>query len=403
MLPPTAVEGAIDLVEDVGLSSTELLALAVVVVLVVALVAGYKLFSYVRATPGERFARVVGSLDSVAVLMHSDPDPDAMASAVAAAEIAGQRGTDVTIYYPGQIRREENRAFETVLNLAFERIERADDIPEEKVVLVDHSTTRELINAGMLDIVAVVDHHSGDGRGRQFTDVRPDLGACASIFSEYFDDLGHTPDETWVDPHPDDKREQQTLEQAREDGLLPASIATGLVYGIQTDTKNLTSGCTAADFEAVRYLYDGIDSETLDRMANPDVDAGTLEVKAHAIHDRDVRPPFAISDVGTVSNSEAIPQAANELERLESVTAVVVLGDKDGVIRLSGRSEDDRVHMGKMLGTLTEDIPLAGGGGHARMGGGRIQIEHMEGLGPGEGVTREEFKEQLFEAMNGEL
>jgi len=397
------VAGVVDWAEDLGLSSTELVVLASVLVLVVALVLGYHIYSSLRATPGRQFARVVGSLDSVAVLMHSDPDPDAMASAVAAAEIAGERGTDATIYYPGQIQRDENRAFETVLDLTFEQIETAEDIAEEHAVLVDHNTTRELKNDGPLDIVAVVDHHSGDGTGSQFTDVRSDMGACASIFSEYFDDLDRSPAETWVDPHPGDKQSETELTRAREEGLLPGSIATGLVYGIQTDTKNLTSSCTAADFEAVRYLYDGIDGDKLDRMANPDVDPEILDVKARAISNRDVRPPFALSDVGTVSNLESIPTAASELEQLDSVTAVVVLGDKNGVIRLSGRSGDDRLHIGRVLDTLTENIPLAGGGGHARMGGGRIPIEHMEGLGPGEGLTREEFKEQLFEAMNGEV
>jgi len=395
--------GVVDWAEDLGLSSTELTVLAGVLVLIVALALGYRIYSSFRATPGRQFARVVGSLDAVAVLMHSDPDPDAMASAVAAAEIAGERGTDATIYYPGQIQRDENRAFETVLNLTFERIETAEDIREEHIVLVDHNTTRELKNDGLLDIVAVVDHHSGDGSGRRFTDIRSELGACASIFSEYFDDLGRTPAEAWIDPHPGDTQSETELAQAREDGLLPGSIATGLVYGIQTDTKNLTSGCTTADFEAVRYLYDGIHGGKLDRLANPDVDPEILDVKARAIEKRDVRPPFALSDVGTVSNLESIPAAASELEQLDSVTAVVVLGDKDGVIRLSGRSGDDRLHMGKVLGRLTESIPLAGGGGHARMGGGRIPIEHMEGLGPGGGMTREEFKEQLFEAMNGEV
>lgn len=397
------VAGVVDWAEDPSLSSTELAVLAGVLALAVALVLGYRLYGSFRLSPGERFARVVGSLDTVAVLMHSDPDPDAMASAVAAAEIADERDTDATIYYPGQIQRDENRAFETVLNLTFEPIETAEDIPEEHAVLVDHNTTRELKNTGLLDIVAVVDHHSGNGSGSQFTDVRPELGACASIFSEYFEALDRSPTDAWVDPHPGDDQSETELTRLRDEGLLPASIATGLVYGIQTDTKNLTNGCIAADFEAVRYLYDGIDDDKLDRLANPDVDAEMLDVKAQAIKRRDVRPPFALSDVGTVSNLEAIPQAATELERLDSVTAVVVLGDSDGVIRLSGRSGDDRVHMGKVLDSLTESIPLAGGGGHARMGGGRVPIEHMNGLGPGEGLTREEFKQQLFDAMNGEL
>ncbi|ERH08964.1 MAG: exopolyphosphatase-related protein [halophilic archaeon J07HX64] len=364
---------------------------------------GYRLYRSARVTPGQRFAQVVGTPDAVAVLMHSDPDPDAMASAVAAAEIAEEQGTDATIYYPGQIQRDENRAFETVLNLQFQRIDSGEDIAEQQVVLVDHNTTRELKNDGTLAIMAVVDHHSGDGTGSQFTDVRPELGACASILSEYLNDLGRAPDDTWIDVHPDNKQNRQKLQQTREKGLLPASISTGLVYGIQTDTDNLTDGCTAADFEAVRYLYNGIDNNRLNRMANPDVDAETLELLAQAITNRDVRSPFAISDVGTVSNTDAIPQAADELERLDCVTAVVVMGDKDGVIRLAGRSSDDRIHMGKILGTLTDSIPLAGGGGHARMGGGRIPIEHMEGLGPGKGLSRAEFKEQLFKAMNGEF
>lgn len=359
------------------------------------------LYHLLTATPGEQFGTLMESLDSVAVLMHVDPDPDAMASALGVAEIAETRDTRTSVYYPGRIQRDENRAFETVLDLAFQRVESADEILEPNVVLVDHNTPRDLKNDSILDIVAVVDHHPGDGTGSEFTDSRPDIGACASIITEYLADLGRTPSDAWLDLYPDDADEHQALDDARARGELPASIATGLVYGIQSDTKYLTSGCTELDFESVRYLYPGIDDEKLDRMANPDIDAETLEVKARAIIDRDVRPPFAVSDVGTVTNTEAIPQAAEELHRLDSISAVVVLGDTDGVIRLAGRSDDDRVHMGKLLGELAENIPLAGAGGHARMGGGRISIEHMEGLGPGEGLTREELREQLFEAMRG--
>jgi nanoRNase/pAp phosphatase (c-di-AMP/oligoRNAs hydrolase) len=116
-----------------------------------------------------------------------------------------------------------------------------------------------------------------------------------------------------------------------------------------------------------------------------------------------VRNAFAISDVGTVSNVDAIPQAADELLRLEGVTAVVVLGDKDGQIHLSGRSRDDRVHMGKSLRAVVEDVPMASAGGHARMGGGQLSLDHMEGLGPSNGLTRDQFKDRLFTALNGDL
>jgi hypothetical protein len=59
--------------------------------------------------------------------------------------------------------------------------------------------------------------------------------------------------------------------------------------------------------------------------------------------------------------------------------------------------------MGKALKAAVEDIPMAEAGGHARMGGGQLSVDHMEGIGPGDGVSFEEFTDRLFEAMTGEL
>nr|WP_229770448.1 DHHA1 domain-containing protein [Halorhabdus sp. CBA1104] len=175
-----------------------------------------------------------------------------------------------------------------------------------------------------------------------------------------------------------------------------------MLYGIQADTSHLTKGCTSAEFEAASYLYPGIDEDALDRVANPEIDTAVLETKARAIMERDVRGAFAASDVGEVSNVDAIPQAADELLCLEGVTAVVVLGESDGRLHLSGRSRDDRVHMGKALQAAVDGVPMAEAGGHARMGGGQLRLDHMAGLGPSEGVSRDELYERLFEAMTGD-
>jgi nanoRNase/pAp phosphatase (c-di-AMP/oligoRNAs hydrolase) len=324
--------------------------------------------------------------------MHPNPDPDAMSAAMAVESIADSVDTGATLHYPGQIRHQENRAFETVLDLEFDRVESSADLPDTPVVLVDHNEPRGFSGAESVDPVAVVDHHPGGGEGSQFTDVRTDNGACASIFAEYFEEMD------WETVDPD---EMESLEDTEE--VLAPDVATGLLYGIQSDTKSLTKGCSTAEFEASAYLYDGIDEDRLDRIANPEVDADVLDTKATAITSREVRSPFAVSDVGTVANVDAIPQAADELLRLEGITAVVVLGDADGTIHLSGRSRDDRVHMGKALRAVVEDVPMAGAGGHARMGGGQLSIEHMNGLGPGDGMTRQQFKDRLFEAMGGDI
>jgi nanoRNase/pAp phosphatase (c-di-AMP/oligoRNAs hydrolase) len=377
------------------LADEPLLAVALLV-FSVAVVAGIGLlYRSVTRTLGERFARVLGSYDAVAVLMHPDPDPDAMACALAAEEIATDRETAVTLYYPGQIRHHENRAFETVLETDFEQIENASEIEESTVVLVDHNEARDFHGADDIDPVAVVDHHPGGGTGGRYTDVRTEYGSCASIFTEYFEELGQEP----ISPEElDDSGEDDPLA-----GRLSPTTATGLLYGIQADTSQLTKGCAGADFSAASFLYPGIDEEKLDRIANPEMDPESLDVKARAITGREVRSAFAVSDVGSVSNSDSIPQAADELRRLEGINAVVVLGDKDETLRFAGRSNDDRVHMGKVLESVLEDIPMSGGGGHARMGGGQCSLEHMEGLGPSEGISREELRERLFAAMNGEM
>lgn len=375
----------------VGSVSPELLLLGIVAVLALAVLAVI-VIRHIWPAPGERFNRLLKSVDEVAVLMHPNPDPDAMSCALATQLIAERADTAASLYYPGQIRHHENRAMETVLDVDFDRIENIDQIDEQAVVLVDHNEPRGFEGAEDVMPLAVVDHHPGDGTGEEYTDVRSDTGACASIFSEYIEHLGWDP----VDPDEMDELDSMT-------GILPPRISTALVYGIQSDTKQLTNGCSAAEFDAAAFLYGGIDEDKLDRIANPDMDAESLEVKARAITDRDVRGPFAVTDVGSVSNADAIPQAADELRRLEGINAVVVLGDKDGTIQLSGRSTDDRVHMGKVLEMTVATVPMAGAGGHARMGGGQIPIEHMEGLGSEEGFTREELTDRLFAAMNGEL
>ncbi|SFS01939.1 nanoRNase/pAp phosphatase, hydrolyzes c-di-AMP and oligoRNAs [Halomicrobium zhouii] len=373
------------------------LEVAAIFVALVLVLAGLRwLVDYLRSTPAELLRETLAGHDRVSVLMHPNPDPDAMSSALAVGELAETVDTEATLNYPGQIRHQENRAFETVLDVDFEQIDSAGELDGDAVVLVDHNEARGFPGAEGVDPVAVIDHHPGDGEGAEFTDVRADHGACATIFAEYFETLGWEPEKPGADENGDDSGEDDG------DGL-PTQLATGLLYGIQSDTKQLTKGCSPAEFHAAEYLYAGIDEDRLDRIANPQVDAEVLDVKARAITSRTVRNAFAVSDVGEVSNVDAIPQAADELMKLEGVTAVVVLGEKDGTLHLSGRSRDDRVHMGKVLDSVVDDIPMGTAGGHARMGGGQLSIEHMEGIGPSEGVLRQDFTERLFDAMSGDI
>jgi len=337
-----------------------------------------------RRSPGERLLAALSGHDAVTVLTHPNPDPDAMASAMGVATLAASAGATPTIRYPGEVRHQQNRAFRTVLEPEMERLEAAGDIGSP-VVLVDHGEARGFPGAAGVTPLAVVDHHPGDAAATAFTDVRPEYGACATIVSEYLDAVGApvAPDDDPGDP------------------VVDEPLATGLLFGVLSDTDYLTDGATDAEFASASYLSPGVDSDALQRVRNPRVDAGTLEVKARAVEGRDVRPPFAVSDVGRVDNVDAIPQAADELATLDSVTAVVVVGDDGETLHLSGRSRDDRVHVGEAIESVAEAVPMGSGGGHARMGGGQLDLQHMTGIGPGEGLTREDLHERLFAAMEG--
>lgn len=362
-------------------------AVAVALGVVALLVVAWLLLRWYRRPVARGLLGVLESADEVSVLMHPNPDPDAMGAALGVAHLADRVDTESSIQYPGEIRHQENRSFRTVLDLDLDRIERAEDIASETVILVDHNEPRGFEGAERVRPEAVIDHHPGSGEGKRFTDVRPEYGAASTILAEYLDALGVEAGESTDD----------------DSDPMPPEIASGLLYGILADTGHLTNGASPAEFEASAYLSSGIDPDLLDRIANPQVDAETLEVKARAITDRVVRNPFAVSDVGELSNVDAIPQAADELLHLEGVSAVVVSGRKDGTLFLSGRSRDDRVHMGRVLEAVLEDIPMSGGGGHARMGGGQISIDHMEGIGPSDGVSMEELHDRLFTAMGGEV
>ncbi len=364
-----------------------LLAIAVLLVSAALVLLVLLLVRRLFVTEGVALKRALGKLDQVVVLMHPNPDPDAMAAAVGVARLAELADTEPILQFPGQIRHQENRAFRTVLDLDLEPIESAMELGAQQVVLVDHNEARGFEGADRITPYAVVDHHPGDGTGSAFTDVRPDYGASASIVAEYFRQVGARP--------------------ARDDpevGMLDTTVATALLYGILADTAHLTRGCTRAEFDAAAFLYPAVDEDALDRIANPQVDQEILDVISRAIADREVNPPYAVSDVGDLSNLDAIPQAADELLTLEGVTAVVVIGEKDGMLHLSGRSRDDRVHMGNVLQTVVEELPAAEAGGHARMGGGQIPLEEMvEGEGSSEGVTREELHGRLFDALVGDV
>ena len=86
----------------------------------------------------ERMYAAAGSAGSLLILPHNDPDPDAIASAVALRYLLAERlGVESTIAYQGIVGRAENRAFVRYLNDPLQPLSGADLQQSSCLALID--------------------------------------------------------------------------------------------------------------------------------------------------------------------------------------------------------------------------------------------------------------------------
>jgi nanoRNase/pAp phosphatase (c-di-AMP/oligoRNAs hydrolase) len=296
-----------------------------------------------------RLHRVLRDIDGqLGVFTHDNPDPDAIASAVALSRIADRMGVTAEVCYYGEITHQENRAFINLLEFELTQLDPDADLAEYGgFALVDHS--RPGVNDQLdpdTEIDVVVDHHPPRGPVEaRFVDLRPEVGATSTIITDYFDRLGEP---------------------------TGAEVAGALLYGIRIDTKEFTREVSTADFQAAASLIGDADAETLRKIESPSVSAEVLELIATAIRNRSVRGSTLTTCVGRVLDRDALAQAAEQLLNIEEVTTTLVYGFADGTVYVSGRARGADVDLGEVLRDAFDQIGSAGG--HADMAGAQIPL-----------------------------
>jgi nanoRNase/pAp phosphatase (c-di-AMP/oligoRNAs hydrolase) len=308
-----------------------------------------------------RLRRTLQSVDgTLAVVMHDNPDPDAIASAVALARVAEAVGVEAVPCYYGSINHQENRALVNLLDLDLRRLEPDEDLSEfAGFALVDHS--RPGVNDQLppdLDVDVVVDHHPPrEPVGGRFVDLRSEVGATSTLLTTYLHRFG-------VEDY---------------GGRV---VATALLYGIRVDTADFSREVTTADFEAAAALLAHADTGLLDRVESPAVSPETLDTFGRAIRDRDVRGSVLVTCVGSVSDRDALAQAADRLLDLQGVATTMVFGYErdeggeddpaDGTIYASARSRGTPLDVGETLRLAFDELGSAGG--HADMAGAQVPL-----------------------------
>ena len=309
----------------------------------------------VRAGQVDRLRHLNATLADIdgtlGIFTHDNPDPDAIASAFALAEIAGYHGVEAQPAYFGRISHQENRALVNLLDFQLDNPDPDADLGYDAIALVDHSApgvNDQLSRETSVDIV--IDHHPSKHTVEgKFVDVREAAGATSTLLVDYLRGYHIDIDDT---------------------------VATALLYGIRVDTNDFARGVTPADFDAAAFLLPYANGEVLKRIESPSISSDTFEIIGRAIRNREQRGRVLTSCVGPTTDRDALAQAADRLLNMEGIGVTLVYGYRDGTIFASGRARGVDMDLGEVLRKAFDTIGSAGG--HTEMAGAQISLGLFE-------------------------
>ncbi|MBP2143316.1 nanoRNase/pAp phosphatase (c-di-AMP/oligoRNAs hydrolase) [Methanococcus voltae] len=267
------------------------------------------------------------------IMLHNNPDPDAMASAMALKTILDRWGASSKIAYAGKIGYDENKAMVNLLGIKLKNILEVDMDKYCGIAVVDSSSYNSLYSEidRSKEMNILIDHHKDGDIAADYSDIQSEAGATATIITTYLIQLGIEPDR---------------------------HLATALYYAIVSDTNNFKRNASKMDFEIASYLQGLMDTKVLEMIENPEIETETMDVLAKAISNRKIiKGNIALSYVGNIKNRDALPRAADFLLKMEGIYTTYIFGIADDNIHISARTKDLRVD----LGTLMNEAFMGGG------------------------------------------
>jgi nanoRNase/pAp phosphatase (c-di-AMP/oligoRNAs hydrolase) len=248
----------------------------------------------------------------------------------------------------GPISRAENRAMVDVLNLQLTRVEDLTFLPNEAVVMVDSQpkTGRHSLPTNV-PIYAVLDHHDtpGDLDGVRFHDIRRSVGATCSLVTRYL------------------------IEQQVD---IPTRVATGLLYGIETEMCGYPREATPLDDSALQFLYPLADKDLIARIRNARLPHSHFECLLQALQSSFIYDKLIISWVHELPQPELAAEIVDFMIRFEEVDWAVCAGVHKQSLILSVRTTKREAKAGEMLRSVVGELGKAGG--HDRRAGGCIPL-----------------------------
>lgn len=308
--------------------------------------------------------------EHVYIQTHNFPDPDAIASAYGLQRLLAYRGIEATLCYQGKIDRYSTGKLVELTEMDILNTDDIEDMltDEDEVILVDSQKGNSNVINITGDEIICVDHHPVNEKYRyRFTDIRPGVGACATIIAEYF----------FENDIPMDKK-----------------VATALTYGIRVDTNHLSRSVSKLDLEMIYRMFELCDHDTIHMLENSNLCFEDLLAYSSAISSIEVYDNISFADTGKDCPEALIANVSDFMLALKEVAFSVVYSVRESGIKLSVRSENSELDAGKIIAEALADV--GSGGGHAAMAGGFIPFE---GDAYGESLVVDGVKERFIEVI----
>ena len=280
-----------------------------------------------------QYQRYFANADRVLILLHNDPDPDALASALALRTVLRRTKATAIIGALDGVTRPENLRMANLLDIHVERVTPDAFVHFDRIATVD--VQPHYFNRALPRVDLVIDHHpEQSGYTAVYKDIRADYGSTSTILTEHLRAI---------------------------DVTISERTATAMLYAIKSDTLFFARHTNRVDLDAFSYLYPLANPTMVRKMEGAEITLERMEYVRRAIEHGTLSDQVFTAFLGTSSREDFIPYTADFFLQLEDVKWTVIAGIVDDTLIVSVRNLGYSRNAGEFVRRSFADIGTAGG------------------------------------------
>ena len=280
-----------------------------------------------------QYQRYLSDAERVLILLHNDPDPDALASGLAIRNVLHRTKTTAIIGAIQGVTRPENLRMVNLLDIHDEPVTPESVKDYDRVVMVD---VQPHYFGGAIDRAdLIIDHHpEQSGYTSVFKDIRAEYGSTCTILCEHLRAV---------------------------DVNISERTATAMLYAIKSDTLFFNRQTNRVDIEAFSFLYPLADPTMIRKMEGAEITSERLDYVLRAHKSGRMADQVFCAYLGDLPREDFIPYVADFFLQLEDVKWTVIAGVVGDAMSISVRNLGYSKNAGEFVRRYFADLGSAGG------------------------------------------